>query len=421
VCTDCAGITTCFRCDSCHKEDRTWYSRTCISCSLERRLREVLDDGTGQMSTELAPLFQRMTDMANPISAMTWLNKPAVRTRLQALATGTLPLAHDGIDQMAGTQGREFLRELLIDAGLLPGRDKYLFAFESWRQRMLSSISEPDVRTEIGIYLAWRHSRDLSVHAEAGRVTASAANRARNDTIAALRFLHFVSDRGHTLRDLDQQDVDAWFASASNPTSATAFLVFAMARKRCMRVQLPKTKPRSSPGAAPSRLKTIATRLIGDESLDLADRVAGLIVVLFAQPLTRVAALEISDICDVNGSIALALGSDPVSLPEPVAALLSRYLGKRSRMNTVNTKTTFLFPGGRPGDHVSSPQLAHRLRALGISKLERQGALSYLVNEIPAAVVAKATGYAPTSTSRRAVRAGTDWGHYVALRTAAAR
>jgi hypothetical protein len=286
---------------------------------------------------------------------------------------------------------------------------------------MLSSISEPDVRTEIGVYLAWRHSRDLSVHAAAGRVTASAANRARDETNAALRFLRFVSGRGHTLRDLEQKDVDAWFASARNPTSATAFLVFAMARRRCMRVQLPKTRLRSSPGTAPSRLKAIATRLISDESLDLADRVAGLIVVLFAQPVTRVAALEIGHISDVDGSLALALGSDPVCLPEPVANLLSRYLAERSRMNTVNTKTVFLFPGGRPGEHVTSPQLAHRLRELGITKLERRGALSYLVNEIPAAVVAKATGYAPASTSRRANRAGTDWGHYVALRTAAAR
>ncbi len=61
---------------------------------------------------------------------------------------------------MAGMEGREFLRELLIDTGLLPPRDKYLAAFATWRARRLDSIAEPATRAEISTYLAWRHMRD---------------------------------------------------------------------------------------------------------------------------------------------------------------------------------------------------------------------------------------------------------------------
>jgi hypothetical protein len=119
ICVDCAGITTCFVCSTCGQEGQQWYTRTCLSCSLTRRLGALLDDGTGQVAPALVPMFEKITSMANPISAMTWLNKPAVRRRLAALADGSTPLTHEGIDTMAGIQGREFLRELLMDNGLL--------------------------------------------------------------------------------------------------------------------------------------------------------------------------------------------------------------------------------------------------------------------------------------------------------------
>ncbi len=52
-----------------------------------------------------------------------------------------------------------------------------------------------------------------------------------------------------------------------------------------------------------------------------------------------------------------------------------------------------MFPGRRAGAHVTAFQLTKRLNVFGITKFERQGALTHLVNEAPASVVAKATGY----------------------------
>ncbi|HVA06553.1 MAG TPA: hypothetical protein VNG12_07440 [Acidimicrobiales bacterium] len=161
ICVDCAGITTCFTCATCGKKDHMWFSAMCVSCSLTRRLGAVLDDGTGQVSPALRPLFAKITSMANPIAAMTWLNKAAVRRRLADLAHDSVPLTHEGIDTMAGPQSREFLRELLMDTDLLEKRDKYLAAFSAWRQRRLASIADLTTRSEISTYLAWRHMRDL--------------------------------------------------------------------------------------------------------------------------------------------------------------------------------------------------------------------------------------------------------------------
>jgi hypothetical protein len=89
-------------------------------------------------------------------------------------------------------------------------------------------------------------------------------------------------------------------------------------------------------------------------------------------------------------------------------------------MNTTNTGTEFLFPGRRPGEHIIPTQLRSRLGQLGITKAERQGSLNHLLSEVPAAIVAKATGYSPETTAARAAQSGTDWARYVALKRAGA-
>lgn len=169
--------------------------------------------------------------MKNPIAGMSWLNKKEVRERLSALSTGAVPLTHEGIDELSGPQARQFLRELLVDVGLLEKRDEYLASFGAWRPKRLLSISEPAARHEISLYLSWRHSRNLAVRAEAGRLSAGAVNLARDQTDAAVRFLTFLADRGHELSELSQDDLDCWFSTATNPQLVSDFLSFSMARR----------------------------------------------------------------------------------------------------------------------------------------------------------------------------------------------
>ncbi len=416
ICVDCAHIMTCFRCANCGREGQVWYARTCISCSLVRRLSAVLDDGTGRVAPELVPLFDRLTSMPSPMAAMTWLNKPAVRQRLASLADGSAPLTHEGIDEMAGSQGREFLRELLMHIGLLPHRDKYLAAFSTWRHRRLASIEEPAIRNEISAYLAWRHMRNLTVRSQAGQLTAAATAAARDQTDAAVRFLGFLSERGLVLSELGQQDIDDWFAKASNPFMAADFIAWAIRRRRCRRLELPSRRCTSSPGCPSARLTEIVARLLTDEEIALGDRVAGLIVVLFAQQVTRVSRLTLRDLVEVDGELFLRLGDEPVALPAPVGALVLRYAGDRWNMATTNTGTEFLFPGCRPGEHIIAMQLRIRLGQLGITRAERQGSLTHLLSEVPAAVVAKATGYSAGTTALRAAQTGSDWTSYAALK-----
>ena len=416
ICVDCAGISTCFRCETCGREGGTWYSRTCVACSLARRLPPLLDDGTGKVASALVPLFERLVAARNPLSIMTWLNKAPVRRRLASLATGTTPLTHEGIDGLEGTQGREFLRELLIDVGLLPARDKYLTAFERWRVGRLERTPDEAAAREVEIYLSWRIERDLRVRAAAGPLPAQAANRARDQVDAAVRVLAFLQDRGRQLSECRQADLDDFFATASNPAIAIDFLTFSMTRRRCPRLCIPERRARSSPGCTATCIAELVRQLIGDESLAIADRVAGLLVLLFAQPVTRIAELELGDVDDAGNRVTLALGPDPIEVPDALAALLRRYVSERVNEQTTNVATTFLFPGGRPGHHVTPAGLTARLNRVGVTKTERQGALTYLLSEVPAPVVARMTGYSSGTTALRAAQAGSDWSGYVALR-----
>ena len=220
VCVDCAGIPTSFRCSICGVEDEPFYSHTCLRCSLNRRLVGILDDGSGVVAPAMLPFFDAVVSMGRPRQGLTWLNSAAVRQRLTDLATGAVPLTHEGIDTFGGGPGREYLRELLMAHGALPVADKYLLAFERFEQHRLETIADPADRQIITVYLRWRHHRDLVARSEAGVLTARTQNAAQQQTNAAVRFLGWLRTRHVTLAACTQEDVDIWFATTPNAVSA---------------------------------------------------------------------------------------------------------------------------------------------------------------------------------------------------------
>ncbi len=423
ICVDCAGITTSFLCETCGEEGELWFKRTCLACSLARRLREALDDGTGQVAPFLEPLLAALASAPEPWSGLTWIGHAPVRARLSALAKGETPLTHEGIDTMGAGQGREHLRGLLMVHGLLPCRDHHLMAFERWERDRLASIEVPSDRQVIRLYLAWRHHRDLAARAEAGRLTAQALTTARSRVNTALRLLAFLRERDVGLERCAQADLDAWFATASNSLAAVDFVRWAIEHRRCPRLVLPSTLRRSAPPPPSSSERSrIIARLLSDEGVALAERVAGLLVLLLAQPVTRVCALATTDVLDRNGEVQLRLGGAPVTLPQPVGELVREHLGDRPHLRTAAHRASpWLFPGNSPGQHLTASQLASRLRLLGVTVATRKAALHQLIGEVPAPVLADALGYHPTTAARLSAELAADWSGYAASRAAGHR
>lgn len=162
-----------------------------------------------------------------------------------------------------------------------------------------------------------------------------------------------------------------------------------------------------------------ARQLLHDDTLKPQDRVAGLLILLYAQEPATIARLTLQDIDTSNGQTRLRLGPEPVLLPEPLDALVLALIATRHPHGRAVTgdrgTSTWLFPGGRPGQPISPQQLRARLTRLGIRPAQaRTATLFHLATELPAALLARMLGIHITVAVRwQQVSAG-DWTTYAA-------
>ncbi|WP_416978925.1 hypothetical protein [Streptomyces sp. T028] len=145
-------------------------------------------------------------------------------------------------------------------------------------------------------------------------------------------------------------------------------------------------------------------------------RVAGLILLLYAQPLTRIVQLTVDDVLHDGETTLLRLGEPASPVPEPAAALLLAYLADRDNMNTAtNQVSRWLFPGRRAGRPARPDHMSSRLREIGIPVAAARGAaIRQQLLELPAPVVADALGYHDKTTSRLLRESGGTWSRYAA-------
>jgi hypothetical protein len=68
---------------------------------LQATLGELLDDGSGQIRTELQPLADSLLAMPKPDRALNWLrNNPLLPAYLSGLARGQIELSHQGLHEL---------------------------------------------------------------------------------------------------------------------------------------------------------------------------------------------------------------------------------------------------------------------------------------------------------------------------------
>lgn len=95
----------------------------------------------------------------------------------------------------------------------------------------------------------------------------------------------------------------------------------------------------------------MARLLLHEPGIDPATRVAGLLVVLYAQPLTKIVRLRTDQIHTRDGHTELLIGTSPIRLPAPldhhVAALTEH---RRARtVSQISGDDEWLFPGAMAG------------------------------------------------------------------------
>lgn len=415
LCTDCAGGIGDFFCERCGQEARRYRRGVCGRCVLTERLRDLLDDGTGSVRAELLPLFDALRQIRRPWGALTWTSKPHVQRNLRALARGEVPLSHAGLSQLTPWRSVAYLRDLLMQSGILPPADRQLLLFQRWLGEKLPAVDDARHRRLLELFVTWHVQRRLNTLADRGPLTSKQIQQARNEIHLAAAFLGHLAERGRALADCTQADVDAWYAGGYTARRITrAFLRWAMRSKHMTAVTVPHRSTSNPAPLAQHQRLALLRQTVNRDDVPLQDRVAAALVLLHAQPLTRIARLTTDDVLQEDGEVLVRLGDPPSPVPEPLAGMLLDYLGQRpNTMTATNPDSRWLFPGRRAGQPMTPHTLELRLRDVGFpTQRGRTAAIRHLLLQAPAPVVARMLGYHDETTAQVAAEAGGTWCHY---------
>ena len=108
----------------------------------------LLDDGTGSVAPPLKPLAEALAGSASPASTFNWLRRPHIQELLTHLAAGKVPLTHEALDGWPRRRAVCYLRDLLVDCGVLPATDRQLREFGLWLDWRLDGLAgHPHLRS----------------------------------------------------------------------------------------------------------------------------------------------------------------------------------------------------------------------------------------------------------------------------------
>ncbi len=224
-------------------------------------------------------------------------------------------------------------------------------------------------------------------------------------------FLSWTITIGRHPGQLTQADIDAWHATAAihEKQGARSFLTWAMTTRHIPTLQLPPI--RFSKGEAITQYRRLALlrRYLTDTQPPLRIRVIACLMLLYAQPLSRVLRLATSDIThDEHGQTWIRFGHPATPVPEPFATLIHQQISDRPAGSG-----GWLFPGRNPGQPAAYGTISTLLRNLSFPmRTARISALRQLVLQAPAPVIAEALGFHHTTTQRQHANAAGTWAHY---------
>lgn len=389
----------------------------CHQCALRRALDQILPERT------TAPL-QRLRHAvlaAEPEATHRWLVRTRAGDLLAALHDGRMECTHAALDELPPGRDLQHLRALLVAAEALPNDPHRLIdRLGDELAALLQQLPDTDRRTAQS-WLRWRVLAQLRRAADAGRDLTAAILSARATCSQVVAFVTTLQRAGRQLATCSQTDIDGWFAApTATGTHIRSFLTWLRRRGHMPKsLRLPQSH-RGIPDAPtdPEQRWAIARRLVHDDTLDIADRVAGALIVLYAQPVTRIVLLTTAHVEAVDAQVRVCLGADRLELPEPFATLITKLPHHRWLGAAAHLPNQWLFPSTRAGQHATPGAVSNRLRRIGITaRAMRQAALAQLAAQIPPAMLAGILGIHPTTAVKWTRLAGGNWTGYAAART----
>ncbi len=419
-CCDCAGLAAAPACSQCGREDRLFERGRCAYCALARRVTVLLTGPDGDVPAPLVAVRDAIAGSDPPFAALNWLRQGAGASILAALAAGEMALTHEALDEHPRPRAAGYVRQLLVTHGALPERNESIAWLEQWIAATLAGVADPEQRRLVHTFATWQTVRRLRRRAARTDPTRRTAIRySRNQVAAAVAFLNWLDDHELTLSGCTQEHINTWLTTGpASRRDARYFLAWTAQRGVSATFAISAPPEHDGHALDTDERWTIARRLLHDDSVELLDRVAGSFVLLYAQPLSRVAVVTHEQITTSSDTVSVRFGRYAIEIPVPLDQLVATLAVTGRRPHTsigAPTTSPWLFPGHLPGRPITASRLGARLGALGIdARAARRSALIQLAAELPAPVLADSLGIKIATASDWVKTAGGDWSNYAA-------
>ncbi|HZO66258.1 MAG TPA: hypothetical protein VFB74_14750 [Kribbellaceae bacterium] len=358
LCATCTKPDPAFwrTCPNCGQPGRIHNGRRgCAHCTLQQRLRELLSDDNGQIHPQLQTLHDNLASYERPSTVQRWLDKDKGAAILRELATGQRPLSHTALDELPAGKPVEHLRAILVATAALPVRDEQMARLERWITHLITTRADPTQQHLLRRYGLWHLLRRLRGRLRDAHTTHEQIVVVQQHLKAAVALLDWLTAHDQTLATAGQRDLDTWLASdqATHRREVGHFVRWANTQK-LTRLELPATRWGGPSDIIDTEARwQQARRLLHDDTIDPDDRVAGLLVLLYAQWPATISRLTLTHIDSSDDQVRLRLGQQPIVLPEPLATLVRGLVASRRGHAALGDQRTSR--GCSPADNPADP------------------------------------------------------------------
>jgi len=194
------------------------------------------------------------------------------------------PLTHDLLDELPPDRSLHYLRQTLVQTGILPQRNEEIERVPAWLEHHLAGKPAGHARLACP-FLHWSLLLRARSRAVRRPVPASTGREMRRRILIALELLAWIDEQGTTLDRLSQEDVDRWLGEevAQRRYRVSYFLAWTADRRLSRRLTVPDI-PRQQPAdfLDDDQRWQLLQRCLTDSSMPVGVRAAGALVLLFA-------------------------------------------------------------------------------------------------------------------------------------------
>ncbi len=344
---------------------------------------------------------------------------------LSRLAQQGDALTHEVLDAEPAGKHLDYLRQLLVFAGVLPARNEAVEGTKKWLTDWLAD-ADHDTAVLLRRYATWsllRASPSSAPPTQPGQLQELAQARHHGAAVGG------VAERARNLPGRGPQGhVDQWLVEGKQTRyELRDFVLWAQREQLCGPLHVP-FRQRGQPHQflTEDRRWAALRRCANDDSIPLATRAAGGLVLLFGFAPGRLVRLTVNDVTITEGEVLLNIGRAPLPLPGPMAAVIREQVEAASTARTQvvlpqpSTPERWLFPSEKPGRHADAGRLVFNLqRHVGIQvRPSHNAALSRWAEDLPVSILADVLGMNSNTAARWCALVQRNWVGYVAERAA---